>query len=73
MKDDTASTSTGTNSNRFSHTLLDMTYSVLINLYFAKVTPHRMCLHVTDKWLKAIDEGKCTGTAFCRRNIQRKS
>ena len=28
---------------RFSHILLDMTYSVLINLDFVQVTPHRMC------------------------------
>ena len=45
-----------------------MTYSVLINLDFVQATPHKMCmfLHVTDKWLKAIDEfeGKYTGAVF---------
>ena len=51
-------------------------FYILTNMvYFNPSTPHQsgfrsgystqdVLLHVTDRWLRAIDEGKCTGAVF---------
>ena len=51
---------------RLFHILMS-TYTIYLHLTdqnFVLVTPHRMQLHVTDKWLRAVDESKYISAVF---------